>query len=334
MVIAEYFKHISFTQPWFFAAGILIPLMVVWYILKNKKTSSPMGVSDISAEGLSSLKTSFRHLPFILRLLSVVCIITALANPQSKNTEQLAEGEGIDIIVCLDVSGSMTAQDLKPNRLEAAKNVISNFIDSRLTDRIGIVLFSGESFTQCPLTTDKGVLHTSVESIRIGLLQDGTAIGSGLGTSVDRLKESKAKSKVVILLTDGENNGGIIDPKTAKEIAKAFNVKVYTIGVGTDGEVETPENTPAGVVYRKQRFTLNESLLKEISFETGANYFRAKDNKGLQNIYAEIDELEKTKVEITSTSTYTDKFFPFVLAALILLFFEIIFRLTVFKKFP
>ena len=258
----------------------------------------------------------------------------ALARPQTKFDEQNAEGEGVDIVLCIDVSGSMTAQDLTPNRLEAAKNVAIDFVNKRLTDRIGIVIFSGESFTQCPLTTDRNVLISAIQNIRNGLLEDGTAIGSGLGTSVDRLRTSKSKSKVVILLTDGENNGGLIDPKTAKEIAKAFAVKVYTIGVGTDGYAPQPVNTPMGIVMQNGKVSIDEKLLKEIAFETGGKYFRAKDNEGLVGIYDEINGLEKSKVEITTLTRYTEKFIPFVIAALALLLLEVLLRFTVFRKFP
>ena len=240
----------------------------------------------------------------------------------------------MDIILCIDVSGSMTAQDLTPNRLEAAKKVAIDFVNKRITDRIGVVIFSGESFTQCPLTTDHGVLISAIENIRNGLLEDGTAIGSGLGTSVDRLRTSKSKSKVVILLTDGENNGGLIDPETAKEIAKAFQVKVYTIGVGTDGYAPQPVNTPMGVVMQNGKVSIDEKLLKSIALQTGGKYFRAKDNEGLTGIYDEINNLEKSKVEITSRTRYTEKFFPFVIAALLLLFLELFLKFTAFKKFP
>jgi len=233
-----------------------------------------------------------------------------------------------------DVSGSMTAQDFTPNRMEAAKKVAEDFIDRRMTDRIGIVIFSGESFTQCPLTTDHAVLKLQIEQIRNGLLEDGTAIGSGLATSVDRLRNSKSKSKVVILLTDGVNNGGLIDPATAKEIAKAFKIKVYTIGVGTDGYAPTPVNTPMGIIMQNEKVTIDEKLLTQIANETGGRYFRAKDNAGLNNIYTEIDKLEKSKVEITTYHRFTEKFYPFVFAALAFLLLEVILRFTVFKKFP
>lgn len=293
-----------------------------------------MIISDASAKGLGSWKTALRHIPFLFRLLAISSIIVALARPQNISEEKNAEGEGVDIVLCIDVSGSMTAQDLTPNRLEAAKRVAINFVESRVTDRIGIVIFSGESFTQCPLTTDKAVLITAIQNIRNGLLEDGTAIGAGLGTSVDRLRSSKSKSKVVILLTDGENNGGLIDPKTAKEIAKAFAVKVYTIGVGTDGYAPQPQNTPMGVVMQNAKVSIDEKLLNEIAGETGGKYFRAKDNEGLAGIYTEIDRLEKSKVEISSSTRVVEKFFPFIALALLFIFLEVVLRFTVFKKFP
>ena len=293
-----------------------------------------MMLSDISAKGMGSWKTIARHLPFLFRLLAVSMIILAMARPQTSYEVQNAEGEGVDIILCIDVSGSMTAQDLTPNRLEAAKNVAIDFVNKRQADRIGVVIFSGESFTQCPLTTDHGVLISAIQNIRNGLLEDGTAIGSGLGTSVDRLRNSKAKSKVVILLTDGENNGGLIDPQTAKEIAKSFSVKVYTIGVGTDGFAPQPVQTPMGIVMQNGRVSIDEKLLKQIAGETGGSYFRAKDNEGLSGIYDEINRLEKSKIEITTITRYTEKFFPFAIAALCFILLEIVLRFTVFRKFP
>jgi Ca-activated chloride channel homolog len=333
-LLFNYFKNITFGQPWFLLLLIVVPVLIVWYVLKNNKRQGSFIISDVSAKGLSSWKTSFRHLPFVLRLLAIIFIVAAIARPQTMFEEQNAEGEGVDIVLCIDVSGSMTAQDLTPNRLEAAKNVAVDFVNKRLTDRIAIVIFSGESFTQCPLTTDHAVLISAIENIRNGLLEDGTAIGSGLGTSVDRLRTSKSKSKVVILLTDGENNGGLIDPQTAKEIAKAFQVKVYTIGVGTDGYAPQPVNTPMGVVMQQGKVSIDEKLLKQIATETGGKYFRAKDNEGLTGIYDEINSLEKSKVEITSRTRYTEKFFPFVIAALALLFLEMLLKFTVFRKFP
>ncbi len=274
------------------------------------------------------------HLPFVLRLLAITLIVAALARPQRADEEQNVEGEGVDIILCIDVSGSMTAQDLTPNRLEAAKNVAIDFINRRPADKIGIVIFSGESFTQCPLTTDRAVLVSSIQNIANGLLEDGTAIGSGLATSVDRLKSDSVKSKVVILLTDGENNGGLIDPKTAKEIAKTFGIKVYTIGVGTEGFARQPVQTPTGVMYQTVKVAIDEKLLMEIASQTGGKYFRAKDNEGLATIYKEIDKLEKSKVTITTSVHYTEKFFPFVIVALCCIFLEILLKYTLFRKFP
>jgi Ca-activated chloride channel family protein len=333
-MLFDYFKNITFGQPWFLLLLIVIPVLIWWYVTKNSRRQGSIIISDVSANGLSSWKTSFRHFPFVLRLLAIIFIVAAIARPQTMFEEQNAEGEGVDIVLCIDVSGSMTAQDLTPNRLEAAKNVAIDFVNKRLTDRIAVVIFSGESFTQCPLTTNRAVLISAIENIRNGLLEDGTAIGSGLGTSVDRLRTSKSKSKVVILLTDGENNGGLIDPQTAKEIAKAFQVKVYTIGVGTDGYAPQPVNTPMGVVMQQGKVSIDEKLLKQIAGETGGKYFRAKDNAGLTGIYDEINSLEKSKVEISTRTRYTEKFFPFVIAALALLFLEMLLKFTVFRKFP
>lgn len=334
-MIFDYFNDITFGQPPFFILFAFIPLLIFWKVIKGKKQTAAIGIS--TTRGLSqtrSWKNTFQNAPFILRLLSLSCIIIALARPQVKFEERQTEGEGVDIVLCIDVSGSMTAQDFTPNRMEAAKKVAEDFVNSRPNDRIGIVIFSGESFTQCPLTTDRYVLISQISQIRNGLLEDGTAIGSGLATSVDRLRNSKAKSKVVILLTDGINNGGLIDPATAKEIAKAFKIKVYTIGVGTDGYAPTPVSTPMGIVMQNEKVAIDEKLLKNIADETGGKYFRATDNKSLQNIYAEIDHLEKSKVEITTLHRFTEKFYPFIFAALALLLLEIILRFTVFKKFP
>ncbi len=333
-MLFDYFNDIIFGKPWAFALFILLPVLIGWYILKNNSSRSSVPVSVITKTGLGSWKTSFRHLPFICRLLCLSLIIIALAQPQTMNDEQHAEGEGIDIILCIDVSGSMTAQDFLPNRLEAAKKVAIDFVNKRLTDRIGIVIFSGESFTLCPLTTDHNVLVTAVQGIRNGLLEDGTAIGSGLSTSVDRLRKSTNKTKVVLLLTDGENNGGLIDPKTAKEIAKSFGIRVYTIGMGSEGYAPQPVNTPLGIVMQNEKVSIDEKLLTEIAVETGGKYFRARDNESLAGIYRNIDVLEKSKVEIINTVRYQDKFFPFVLAAIIFLLMEVILNYTIFRKFP
>jgi Ca-activated chloride channel family protein len=291
-------------------------------------------MSTLTAPGLQNWKSTFVHLPFIFRLFSMACLIIALARPQTELRQELAEGKGIDIILCIDVSGSMTAQDFTPNRLEAAKKVATDFVNRRLTDRIGVVIFSGESFTQCPLTTDHSVLVNAISNIRNGLLEDGTAIGSGLSTSVDRLRNGNSPSKVVLLLTDGENNGGLIDPQTAKEIARTFSVRVYTIGVGSDGYAPKPIQTPLGVVMEREKVSIDEKLLTEIATQTGGRYFRAKDNEGLAEIYSNIDLLEKTPVSLISSVRKQDKFFPFAAAALFFLFIEMLLRLTVFRKFP
>jgi Ca-activated chloride channel homolog len=291
-------------------------------------------MSTLTAPGLQNWKSTFVHLPFIFRLFSMACLIISLARPQTELRQELTEGKGIDIILCIDVSGSMTAQDFTPNRLEAAKKVATDFVNRRLTDRIGVVIFSGESFTQCPLTTDHSVLVNAISNIRNGLLEDGTAIGSGLSTSVDRLRNGNSPSKVVLLLTDGENNGGLIDPQTAKEIARTFSVRVYTIGVGSDGYAPKPIQTPLGVVMEREKVSIDEKLLTEIATQTGGRYFRAKDNEGLAEIYSNIDLLEKTPVSLISSVRKQDKFFPFAAAALFFLFIEMLLRLTVFRKFP
>ena len=333
-MLTDYFKDIEFMQPWWFLLLLLLPLLIWWYARNNSQQSVSLMVSSTAAHGLQSWRSALRHLPFVCRVLCLAFIITAIARPQTKNEIQRAEGEGVDIILCIDVSGSMTAQDFQPNRLEAAKAVAIDFVNKRLTDRIGVVIFSGESFTQCPLTTDNTVLEAAISNIRNGLLEDGTAIGAGLGTSVDRLRSSDSKSKIVVLLTDGENNGGLIDPKTAKEIAKAFGIKVYTIGVGSEGFAKQPVNTPMGIVMQNEKVSIDEKLLTEIANETGGKYFRAKDNNSLSGIYKEIDALEKTKIQIINTIKYHDRFLPFVAAAIILLMLEVLLRYTILRKFP
>lgn len=331
----DYFNNVQFSQPYFFGLFLLLPLLIVWYLKRNNKNTASISISTTGAQGLGSWKTAFRHLPFILRLFAFAGLIFALANPQVRDEKQTVEGEGIDIMLCMDVSGSMLAEDFKPNRLEAAKQVAIEFINKRPTDRIGVVIFSGESFTQCPLTTDNTILISAVRSIRSGLLEDGTAIGSGLSTSVDRVRNGKAKSKIVVLLTDGVNNGGLIDPNTAKEIAKTFGIKVYTIGVGTDGTAPMPVLGPGNtVIMQDQKVTIDEKLLTEIATETGGKYFRAKDNSSLTEIYKTIDGLERSKVEITKNVRYQDKYFPFVLVAIFFLLLEFLFRYLLLRKFP
>lgn len=332
-MIFDYFHNISFAQPYFFVLLLLLPYLIYRHYVTNKKKKATIIVSTLSARNLDSWKTKLTQVPFILRLLCITCIIVALAKPQTRNEQDNAEGEGIDIVLGIDVSGSMTAQDLKPNRLEAAKKVAIDFVNKRATDKIGIVIFAGESFTQCPLTTDHQVLVSAISNIRNGLLEDGTAIGSGLGTSVDRVKAGSSKSKIVVLLTDGENNSGLISPQTAKEIAKSFGIKVYTIGVGTEGTYDMPiEDGFGGVVMKPQRVSIDEQLLKEIATETGGKYFRAKDNSSLQVIYDTIDQLEKSKVEITKSVRYSEKFFPLILAAIIFLLLEFILKYVYLKS--
>ena len=333
-MLFDYFNDIYFADPWAFGLLFLVPLLIAWYIIRRKKQVGAFLFSTSARIQTGTWKTAFRHLLMVFRLISLILIIFALARPQTKSEEKNVEGEGLDIILCIDVSGSMTAQDFTPNRLEAAKRVATDFVNKRLTDRIGIVIFAGESFTQCPLTTDHAVLLSAIGGIRNGILEDGTAIGNGLGTGVDRLRTSKSKSKIIILLTDGENNGGLIDPRTAKEIAKTFGIKVYTIGVGTEGYARQPVQTPLGIVYQNMKVSIDEKLLNEIATETGAKYFRAKDNTSLANIYNDINNLEKSKVQISSIARYTEKFYPFIMAALFLLLIEVLMRFTFLKKFP
>jgi len=330
-LLYNWFEHITFAYPEVFGLFVLIPAMLYWYLNKYDRKQGALKVSSLAViRKSSSWKSTFRHAPFVIRLLAVCCIIMAMARPQTRNDEELKNGQGIDIILCLDVSGSMLAQDFLPDRLEASKNMAAAFVDMRPTDRIGVVIFSGESFTLVPLTTDKTVLKSQIFNINRGLLEDGTAIGDGLGVSVDRLKSVKTKSKVIILLTDGEDQGGRIDPLAGKELAKAYGIRVYTIGVGTEGYAPVP--TADGT--RQQKVNIDEKLLRMIATETGGLYFRARDNESLKNIYLEIDKLEKSRIEVTSLKRYTERFFPFAFAAAALLFLEIFLRYTLFKKFP
>ncbi len=334
-MVFDYIKDITFKYPYLLGLLALIPILLVWYFARTVRRQPAMLVT--TTRGLYNVgnwKTRIRHLPFLLRMLSIAMLIVALARPQLISKESLSEGQGIDIVLCIDVSGSMLAEDFTPNRLDAAKEVAANFVDSRVSDRIGVVIFSGESFTLCPVTTNKAEIKNQIFGIQNGLLDDGTAIGSGLATSCDRLKTSDAKSKVVILLTDGENNGGLIDPQTAKEIAKSLKIKVYTIGVGTTGEAMMPLQTPLGVVREKQKVSIDEKLMTQIATETGGKYFRATDNASLKNIYADIDKLEKSKVEVTSFERYSERFLPFVVLAFVFLMLEILLRYGWLRKLP
>ena len=325
-----------FANPEFLWLLLLIPLLVVWYYFKRKKINVPIKFSTI--EGFRRTKPSWRvrliHLPFALRIIAIIFLIIAFARPQSSSSEKQIESEGIDIVITLDISGSMLAEDFKPNRLEAAKRITEKFVDARKNDRIGLVIFSAKSFTQCPITIDHAVLKNLLKQIKSGLIEDGTAIGMGLATAVDRLKDSKAKSRVIILLTDGINNTGIISPMTAAELAKAFGIRVYTIGVGTLGKAPYPVQTPFGIQYMNVDVEIDEALLKDIAQKTGGKYFRATNNKALETIYQEIDSMEKTKIKQTIFTTFTDEFFPFLLIGTIVFIFEIILRILVFKKIP
>jgi Ca-activated chloride channel family protein len=314
----------------------LVPAMIYWYVNIANKRQATLLVSSIRSFGESrSFRTVLRHVPFILRLLTVLCLVVALARPQVRNDEELVSGEGIDIMLCMDVSGSMLAQDFTPNRLEAMKQVAVDFVDKRPTDRIGLVIFAGESFTSSPITMDRNTLKTQILNAQTGYLADGTAIGDGLATSVERLKNSTAKTRIVILLTDGENQGGLLDPNAAKESARSMGVTVYTIGMATEGFAAAPMQSDDGqVTLRKQKVNINEELLRDIAAETGGLYFRARDNASLQNIYSEIDKLEKSKVQIMTLKRFRERYFPFAVAAAIFLLLEIILRYTLFKKFP
>ena len=334
-MLYDWYQHIYFAQPAFFGLLILVPLVVWWELKRSNQKQATVVVSSVSSfRGLRSWKNFLRPVLFVFRLLTLCCLIIALARPQTRNDEQLVTGEGIDIVLCLDISGSMLAQDFTPNRMEAAKNVASEFIDHRPTDRIGLVIFSGESFTMCPLTTDRNVLKSQLFTVQSGLLEDGTAIGSGLATGVDRLRNSPSKSKVIILLTDGENNGGLIDPNTAKEIAKSVGVKVYTVGMGTEGFAPVPIQTANGVIMQREKVNIDEKLLTQIATETGGKYYRAKDNESLKGIYDEINRLEKSKIEVSNIRRYSEQFYPFALAGAIFLLLELLLRWTVLRKFP
>jgi len=327
-------KHITFAQPLFFALLLLIPFMI-WWQMRSKKDDNPSlrlttlgGINKAQAGG----KASFRPVLFVLRIIALVALCIALARPQSSNTTENIDSEGIDIVLAMDVSGSMVAEDFKPNRIEAAKAVALKFVDQRPTDRIGLVIFSGESFTMCPITIDHNVLKEQIAQVKNGMITDGTSIGMGLATAVDRLRYSTGKSKVIILMTDGVNNMGLIDPNTALEIAKAFKVRVYTIGIGTIGKALIPVQTPMGIQKQMMDVEIDEPLLKQIASETNGKYFRATGNKSLDEIYKDIDKLEKTRIDITSYKHYAELFFPFAMIAVICLALEMLLRYTVFKS--
>ncbi|MEJ5317120.1 MAG: VWA domain-containing protein [Tenuifilum sp.] len=309
---------------------LLIPALVGWYIYRLHKSRAALIIS--TAKHLDntgkSVKVYLRHFPFALRMLALALAIIALARPQSTNIQRNVTTEGIDIVLSLDVSGSMLARDFKPDRLEAAKSLGINFISGRANDRIGLVIFAGESFTLCPLTTDRATLINQFKAVDIGVLEDGTAIGSGLATAISRLKDSDAKSKVIILLTDGVNNRGEIAPMTAAEMAKTFGIRVYTIGVGTYGTAPYPVQTPFGTRYQDVQVEIDEDLLKGIAQMTGGEYFRATNNKALEQVYQKIDQLEKSKIEVNEYAKREEKYRGWLMAAFILLLLEFVLSRT------
>ena len=313
---------------------LIFPITIlVQYFFKNNETFSHVKFSSIDKKTITNtLRSKLRHLPFILKIFASIFLIIALARPQSSINWQESTTKGIDIVLAMDISGSMLAQDLKPNRLEASKNVALDFISKRMNDRIGLVIFSGESFTQCPLTTDHNVLSNLFKDVQSGMIDDGTAIGMGLATSVNRLKESNAKSKVIILLTDGINNSGVIPPLTAAEIAADFGIRVYTIGVGTKGLAPYPFQTAFGIQYQDVEVKIDEITLQDIATLTNGKYFRATNNNSLKEIYKDIDELEKSKIQITNFHKKSEEYLPFALLGLVLLFLAFLLNISYLKQ--
>ena len=328
--------RLHFADPEYLWLLLLIPAALVWYWYKLRHYSVSMQLSSTAVfrNQIPGWKHYARHTLFGFRMLAVSLLILALARPQTNLNRQDISVEGIDIMLATDISSTMLAEDLRPNRLEAAKQVAIEFISSRPDDRIGLVVFSGESFTQCPLTSNHALLINLYKDISYGIIDDGTAIGDGLATAVNRLKESKAKSKVIILLTDGINNMGSIDPQSAAEIAELFGIRIYTIGVGTTGTALIPARTQFGIQYQRIEAQIDEPLLKKISALTNGKYFRATNKQKLQEVYKEIDRLEKSKIDVTEFSRKKEEFLPFVIFALLLLTIEFIVRYAVLKLLP
>lgn len=332
-MIYEWFQHIEFVNIWVLPFLGMLPVFAFLHYRTAAARKSTITVSTAQAFKVRTAKNAFIHLPFWLRLLALGCIILALARPQTRNVQNRTRGEGIDIVLCLDVSGSMRSRDFYPDRLEVAKEMAASFVKSRPIDQIGLVIFSGEPFTQFPLTTDHPSLVQQIEGLRSGMLEDGTVIGEGLATSVNRLTQSKAKSKVIILLTDGKEEPPetrLIDPYTALEIAKAQGVKVYTIGMMARAGATVGE----GGSDRKTDIFLDEALLKRIATQTHGQYFRAADKEGLQEIYKQIDRLEKSEIDVVSRTRFEERFIPFLMLALLLLTLEVILRYTLLRTFP
>jgi Ca-activated chloride channel family protein len=329
-------KGITFASPHYFYLLLLIPLLVAWYFFRQKLNNADIQVSTTS--GFEEVKKGIRlylyHGLYVLRMLALIFLILALTRPQSSKSRQDITVEGIDIVLAMDISGSMLAMDFKPNRIEASKKVASEFIDGRPNDRIGLVIFSGEAFSQCPLTTDHGVLKSLFEEVKSGMIEDGTAIGDGLATALNRLRGSKAISKVIILLTDGVSNMGSIDPLSSAEIAKLYGVRIYTIGVGTTGMAPYPVQTPFGIEVMQQETKIDEPLLNQISKMTDGKYFRATSNTKLRQVYQEIDKLEKSKIDVTEFHKKKEEFFILAWIALLLVTLEVVLRNTYFRNTP
>ena len=327
----------TFANPVYFLLLLLLIPMIGWYSWKLRKSQASIQLSSIEGfvKAPNTFRTYLRHVPFILRMLAFIFLVIALARPQTSNKWSKATTEGIDIMMSLDISSSMLAQDLQPNRLEAAKDVAASFINGRPTDNIGLVIFAKESFTQCPLTLDHAVLLNLLKDVKCGMLEDMTAIGHGLATAVSRLKDSQAKSKVIILLTDGSNNAGEITPMTAAEIAKTFGIRVYTIAVGTNGQAPYPYALPSGGTKMITiPVEIDEKVLTQIAQLTGGQYFRATNNKALKEIYREIDQMEKSKMSVQEYSKKYEEYSYFALIALSFFLLELLLRYTLLKNIP
>jgi Ca-activated chloride channel family protein len=327
--------NIQFAHPDYFYILLLIPVAVIWYFYRHNRVQGDLQIPEISplAKIRKGPRVILRHVPFIFRVFVFSLLILVLARPQSTNKWEDETVEGIDIMLALDVSNSMLAADFSPNRIEASKDVAKDFVLGRTNDRIGLVLFGGESFTQCPLTTDHAVLLNLLQDVNVGMIEDeSTAIGLGLANAVKRLKDSNARSRVVILVTDGQNNSGSIDPLTAAEIARTFGIRVYTIGVGTHGTAPLPARNVFGdMVYIQVKVDIDEPMLKQIAEMTKGEYFRATSNQKLTDIYAQIDKLEKTKIDVKKYARKHEEYRRFAIAALILVVLEILLRNTVLR---
>jgi Ca-activated chloride channel family protein len=332
------FNNIEFLNKELFWLLLMLPIALAWYVFKNKKQTAELKISSVKGFKTSgAFWSKFKHVLFALRLIALGLLITAIARPRTVDVSTKTKTtRGIDIVMAIDVSASMLAKDLLPDRLEALKKVAADFINGRPNDRIGLVEYAGEAFTKTPITSDKNIVLRSLRDIKYNtIIQQGTAIGMGLATAVNRLKDSKAKSKVIILLTDGVNNGGFIDPKTASELAVEYGIKTYTIGIGTNGTALSPVriNPNGSFQYGRVQVEIDEELLKEIAEATGGKYFRATNNKKLADIYNEINKLEKTEVEERKYYNYEEKYRPLVLFAGLLLLIEFLLKHTIFRSF-